>query len=305
MNATNTKNKVIVVTDAAAEQGIVTAKCLLEDGWTVRALTSDLEQAAVKLLMKRGIEVVEVNPHDRTAVEQALADAYGVFYVCAPQDDDIEAEVRHGKLIADAAKAAGVQHFVYGSAGGVDRGTGVSQLLGKWQLEQYICSLDMPVTILRPAMLMESVASAGLSNLVMISALSSLVRPEKTIQLISVEDIAVFASLAFAQPEHYIGRTLELAGDAVTLSRIARIRRRVQGARLLSLQMPQFVIRRLPADVIALAEWLNREGYQADIASLRQTHPGLMTFEHWLNHRETKTQLKRYNPVPSYAARSV
>jgi uncharacterized protein YbjT (DUF2867 family) len=295
----NTLNKVIVVTDATAKQGIITAKCLLEDGWTVRALTHDLDQVAARLLMKRGVEVLQVNPDDRAALDKALTGAYGVYYISPAED--IEAEIRQGKLIADAAKTAGMQHFVYNSAGGVDRETGIPQLAGKWQVEQYLKSQGLPYTILRPALLMESVASASLSNLVMVSALSKLLDARKTIQLIAVEDIARFASIAFMQPEQYIGRTMELAGDAVTLARIARIRRRVQGARLLSLQMPRFLIQRLPAEVSALAEWLDREGYQADINSLRELHPGLMTFERWLHQREAKSQLKWYNPATAYA----
>jgi uncharacterized protein YbjT (DUF2867 family) len=303
MNAMNNQNKLIVVNEATAKQGIVTAKSLVDDGWTVRALTHDMDHTVAKLLKKRGIEVVEIDPNNRSSLDKALVGAYGVYYVSSVEETELE--VMQGKLMADAARAAGVQHFIYNSAGGVDRETGIPQLAGKWQVEQYLCSSDMPVTILRPAMLMESVASAGLSNLLMISALSTMVRAEKTIQLISIEDIACFAAIAFSQPEQFVGRTMELAGDAVTLSRITRIRRRVQGARLISLRMPSLLLRRLPVEVTALAEWLDREGYQADIADLRQIHPGLMTFERWLNHRETKAQFKQYDPEPSYVARSV
>jgi uncharacterized protein YbjT (DUF2867 family) len=298
MNTIETNNKLIVVTEATAKQGILVAKCLAEDGWTVRTLTRDVDTSTAKLLKKRGIEVLEIDPESPTSLHNALAGAYGVYYVSS--EDDTETEIRQGKLMADAAKAAGVQHFVYNSAGGVDRETGISQLAGKWAVEQHLDCLDMPTTILRPAMLMESFASSSFANLLMISVLANLVREDKAIQLISAEDIAHFASIAFSRPEEYAGRTLELAGDAVTLARIARIRRRVQGTRLLSMRMPQFLVRRLPSDLIALAEWLDREGYQADIASLRQIEPGLMTFERWLNKQEVKTQFKRYEP--SFAA---
>ncbi len=59
-------------------------------------------------------------------------------------------EINQGKTLADAAKAAGVEHFLYSSAAGADRHTGISEQESKWAIEQYIRALDLPATILRP-----------------------------------------------------------------------------------------------------------------------------------------------------------
>ncbi|ALS28556.1 NmrA-like family protein [Paenibacillus sp. 32O-W] len=49
------------------------------------------------------------------------------------------------------------RHFVYSSVGGADRQA--SFRMAKWDIEQYVRSLKLPATILRPAGFMESCAS--------------------------------------------------------------------------------------------------------------------------------------------------
>ena len=66
-----------------------------------------------------------------------------------------EGEERQGKLLASLAAEAGVQHFVYCSAGGVDRHSGVPHFESKHAIEEHIRALGLPATILRPAAFME------------------------------------------------------------------------------------------------------------------------------------------------------
>ena len=47
------------------------------------------------------------------------------------------------------------------------------------------------------------------------------VRADIPMQLISVRDIGAFAAIAFDRPEHFLGRTVELAGDVLTPPQIA------------------------------------------------------------------------------------
>ena len=61
-----------------------------------------------------------------------------------------------GKLLASAAADAGVRHFVYTSAGGADRQSGIPHFESKWRVEQHIRSLGLPATILRPAAFMDN-----------------------------------------------------------------------------------------------------------------------------------------------------
>ena len=54
-------------------------------------------------------------------------------------------------------------------------------------------------------------------------------RPEKDVQSIAVEDIAVFAALAFANPQDFLGKTIELAGDELTEAQTAEVFSKVIG----------------------------------------------------------------------------
>jgi len=77
---------------------------------------------------------------------------------------------------------------------------GQSHFESKWIIEQYIHTLDVPYTILRPAYFMDNPNWSRAS--IMNGSLAGMgLRPEKGLQSIAVEDIAVFAAQAFAEPE--------------------------------------------------------------------------------------------------------
>ena len=45
--------------------------------------------------------------------------------------------------------------------------------------------------------------------------------PDTRLQVIAAENIGSFAALAFEQPESFIGKALEIAGDELTMTEIA------------------------------------------------------------------------------------
>src|SRR5437660_392502 len=106
----NKTGKIILVTGATGRQGGATARHLLTNGWRVRALTRDPNKPAAQTLQLAGAEVIQGDYDDRASLEAAMQGVYGVFSVQASVD-----EVRQGKQIADVARAASVQHFVYSS----------------------------------------------------------------------------------------------------------------------------------------------------------------------------------------------
>lgn len=287
--------KIIAVTGATGQQGGAVAKKLLADGWQVRALTRDHSKPAAQALAKAGAELVPGDMDSRSELDAAFQGAYGVFSVQNFWLPTVgfEGEIRQGKNVADAAKAAGVQHLVYSSVGAAHRGMGQKHFESKWIIEQYIHSLELPYTILRPAAFFENFnweRPAILNGT--FNALG--LRPEKERQLIAVEDIAVFVALAFSNPEQYLGKTIELAGDALTESQIAETFAKVIG-RLVQLTMPTGGIgRRSEEEMKAMFNFFNGEAYNADISALRKLHPGLLTLEQWLR----KNGWENAEPVP-------
>lgn len=276
-------NKIIAVTGGTGQQGGEVARKLLADGWKVRALTRDLNKPAAQELKSLGAEIVAGDMDDRAQLDAAFDGAYGVFSVQNFWLPNVgfEGEVRQGKNVADAAKAAGVGHLVYSSVGAAHRGMGQKHFESKWIIEQHIHALDIPYTILRPAFFMGNYnwSRAQILN----GTLTSLgLRPEKEIQSIAVEDIGVFAVLAFANPEQYIGKTIELAGDELTESQIVDTFTKVIGRPVKLIMPSEEDGRRSDEEMKAMFNFFNGEAYAADIPALRKLHPGLLTLEQYL-----------------------
>ena len=103
-------NKTVLVLGATGRQGGASARHLLTQDWRVRALTRDPNRLAAQALQQAGAEVIQGDYDDRASLAAAMQGVYGVFSVQASLD-----EVRQGKNIADVARAASVQHFVYSS----------------------------------------------------------------------------------------------------------------------------------------------------------------------------------------------
>lgn len=288
-------DKIIAVAGATGQQGGAVARKLLADGWKVRALTRDINKPAAQEMVSLGAEIVAGDMEDRAQLDAAFQGAYGVFSVQNFWLPNVgfEDEIKQGKNVADAAKAAGVQHLVYSSVGAAHRGMGQKHFESKWIIEQHIHSLDIPYTILRPAAFFENFnwERAHILN----GTFNAIgLRPEKERQLISVEDIAVFVALAFADPKGYLGKTIELAGDALTESQIVDTFAKVVG-RPVKLTMPSGGPgRRSDEEMTAMFNFFNGEAYDADIAALRKLHPGLLTLEQFLR----KNGWENAEPLP-------
>jgi len=151
----------------------------------------------------------------------------------------------------------------------------------KWIIEQYIQSIGLPYTILRPAAFMENY------NWTRAYILSGTfqgfgLRPDKSLQLVATDDIGVFAELAFANPDQYLGKTIELAGDELTETQIAEVFSKVIG-RPVKVAGPQNPTGTAPTEEqIAMFNFFNGVGYDADIAALRRLYPALQNLEQYL-----------------------
>lgn len=272
----NKDNKTILVTGATGQQGGATARHLLNRGWSVRGLTRNPGSPAAQALAEAGAVVVEGDLDDRAALDAALDGAYGV-YSFPNLSSGIEVEIRQGTAVADAAKAAGVEHFVQGSVGGAERESGVPHFESKWQIEEYVRGLGLPATFLRPAYFMENL-NWKRAQILDGTYESMGLKPDKAVQMIAADDIGAFAALAFENPQGYIGQGLEIAGDELTESQVVAIMEQVIGRRI-------SLVPGGPApneDWALMIGWFNDKGFDADIPALRAIHPELMTFETWL-----------------------
>ena len=107
--------------------------------------------------------------------------------------------------------------------------------------------------------------------------------PDKPLQQFDIEDIGVFAAMAFEDPQRGIGREVVLAGDQPTMLQMAEAFSRVTGGGVNYFQVPWDRFREFAGEEITIMyRWVNEAGYEADIAALREEYPYLTTLEQYL-----------------------
>ncbi len=164
------------------------------------------------------------------------------------------------------------------------RKTGIAAFEGKWEIEEHIRRIGLPYTILRPTSLMEDWEE--MRQEIIGGTLAQPLDPHTALQQVSVEDIGVFAAMAFEDPKGWLGHEVDLAGDESTMVELAETFGRVMGRKVEYVQVPWEEFREAYGeDLTVMYEWFNEAGYEADIGALREEYPGLTTFEQYLrNH---------------------
>ena len=291
------KRHTVLVIGATGQQGGAVARHLLRDGWEVRALVRNPNKEEARALRKQGAQLVQGDLYDRASLAAALRGAYGVFSVQNYWLPDVgyEGEIKQGKLLADLAKEATIQHFVYTSVGAAHRGLGQKHFESKWIVEGYIKELGLEHTIVRPAAFMNNLewSRAEISNGVL---RSWGVRQDKRTQLIAVEDIGAIVAIVFSNRPEYLGQTLEIAGDELTEAEQAKAFSTVVGRHIEVVRPEKLEGDTQGEEQLAGIRFFNGEAYTANIAAVRRIHPGLRTLEQYL--RETGWENLPALPMP-------
>lgn len=280
----------ILVTGATGKQGGAVARCLLEAGFHVRAFVRDPAKPAARKLSDGGAEMAPGDLDDAAAIRRALAGVdgvftYGVYSAQAAHEaggGNVAGEVRQGRLLAELAAEAKIGHFVYGSVGSANRRTGVPHFDTKGEVEVHIGKLALPATILRPVFFMQNWERLRASVLET-GVLAQPLKPATRHQQIAVQDIGAFAARVFADPRRWIGQSIDLAGDALTMEETAAAMSRVTGRALRYVQMPWDEFEAwLGRESALMFRFFDNTGFNADPAALRAEVPGALTLEAYL-----------------------
>ncbi|MFF3335490.1 NmrA/HSCARG family protein [Streptomyces sp. NPDC002888] len=288
--------KTVLVTGATGNQGGATARHLLAAGWRVRALVRDDRAPAAAALAAAGVELVRGDLDDHASLDVAVRGAYGVYSVQSANDN----EITQGRNVADAATAAGVQHLVYSSVGGVESQNRfyVEQGWGpidKWQIEEHIRDLGVPTTILRPAGFMEDFTSPA--RFFQNGSLNVPWHDDLVMQLIAIDDIGVFAALAFAEPDAYLGKAMEITGDRLTAPQIADALSTAANRPIPHTRVPLEILWEHHPEAAKVFTWANETYYDTDPVPLRRAHADLMDFSTWLDRSGKERLLTQLDPL--------
>jgi uncharacterized protein YbjT (DUF2867 family) len=103
------------------------------------------------------------------------------------------------------------------------------------------------------------------------------------VQVIALEDIAEFATMAFTQPDRFAGRILELAGDQPTPVEAAKAITEATGIQVRYQELTDAEAAAMGPHITEIRDgWREGNRWHADIEALRVIHPGLRTFRDWL-----------------------
>jgi uncharacterized protein YbjT (DUF2867 family) len=278
-------DKTVLVTGATGRQGGAVIRHMLPKGWRLRALTRNPTNQAAQELARQGVEVVQGDLEDQASLTTPIRGVYGVYSVQDFWAVGAKREIAQGKNLADAAKKAGVQHFVYSSVGGAERNSGIPHWETKWEIEKHIRSLGLPATVIRPAGYMENYYVDQVEIGILKGKLADPIRADKPYQTIATDDIGAFAALAFERPQEFIGKELEIAGSELTNPEAAKVFSRVLGKPVKFQKLPLPLLRLvLGKEFYLMFRWFNEAGFKADIQGLRRAYPEvrLHTLEEWL-----------------------
>ncbi len=274
-------SRVILVSGATGTQGGAVARALVERGFAVRGLTRNPDSERARALSALGVEMVRGDFDDTASLDAALAGAYGAYSVQQYRGIGVDEEIRQSKAFADAAKRAGVQHFVYSSVLFAHLGTGVPQFESKLEIEEYIQSIGLPYSFVRPAAFMSNLEGAREA------ALSGVYRtpfpPDMARLHIAPRDIGRVVAEAFANPEEWIGRGLDLAGQRISFNDLAATMGRALGRDVRYEQIPweEYSASATPT-AVSREQWFMANPVPIDLDALHREFPGFMTIEEYL-----------------------
>ena len=273
--------KLILVSGATGRQGGAVARELLSRGYPVRGLTRNPDSERAQQLAGLGIEMVKGDFDDVDSLNGATQGVYGVFSVQNFWEHGKEGEIRQGRNLADAAKRAGASHFVYTSVASADKNTGIPHFDSKYEIEEYIKTIQLPYTVIRPVSFMENweYSRADIVNGMIYGPLS----PGTRTQHITVKDIGRFAAEAFDNPAEWLGVSIDIAGDDHTQQELAGLFSRVTGKEVSYVRMSWDEFEEQQgAEMTIMEKWFEDVGYSVDVADLRSKFPWLTSLEQYL-----------------------
>lgn len=275
--------KSILVSGATGQQGSAVIQALSKDDIQITGITRNVNSPKAQKLSNLGVEMISVDFTDQDAMVEVMRKVDTVFSMTTPFEAGLDAEVKQGKTMADAAAKAGVEHFIFSSVGDADRSTGIPHFDSKFEVEKHISTLGLNYTIVGPSYFMENLMAFnidGLKNGVLQMAMPS----ERKLQQIAVEDIGRFVAAVVSKGEAMFGKRVDISGDELSGDEAAAILSNVTGKKIRYEGFSPDVVRQQSEDLAIMYEWFISDGYTANLEELKTY--GFMDFETWASKQD-------------------
>ena len=285
----------ILVIGATGNQGGHVAKALLDEGWTVHALTRNAESPKAQALKSQGAHLVTGDMADLPALTNAITAVTGVFSVQNFWDLGLKEEVRLGSHVIQAAiNADNHPHIVYSSGLGAEQQQNVAAIDGKAILEEKLRHSGLPFTILRPGLFMDDFLGASLPfarpiqklldghrrlvGRLFLATLRAVVPKDSRIPLTTLQDVGRMAAWALENPEKSQGKAYEVIGSSETAKTLCALWTEVTGQEIPGIPGLRLGLRIGHPKMLTLLGWLGQS--ETPVTS---TPVVLSTFREWLN----------------------
>ena len=235
------EKKIIAVVGATGAQGGGLVRAILSDkntGFTVRAITRDVQSDKAKGLAALGSEVVAADLDSPESLKKAFAGAYGAFCLTNFWEHfSPEKELAQAKAQAQAAKDTGVQHVIWSTLEDTRKWVPLSDnrmptLMGKYKVPHFdakgeadaeFTKLGLPTTLLLTSFYWDNLIHFGMGPKKGPDGTLAFTMPmdDKKLPGIAAEDIGKCALGIFKKGREYIGRTIGVAGEHLTATQMA------------------------------------------------------------------------------------
>ena len=266
---TESETRVLVVGATGNQGGAVVDHLLASTAaFDVRGLTRDATSDAAQALEDRGVTMVEGDLDDPETLRDPVGDADAVFAVTNFWTEGYDAQVQQGKNVADVAAEEGVDQFVFSGVGSHDEDTGVPHFDSAGEIDEYVRDLDLPWTILKPVFFMENL-EAFAEDVAEDGRLALPLAEGVGLQMVTNDDLGHAAAVAIANPEEFVGESIDLAGDERSLVETAEILTEVTGRDVEAVHVPiEDAYETFGEEFTVMCEWFNEVGYSADVPAL-------------------------------------
>lgn len=261
----------ILITGGTGQQGGAVIEALLPLQWNLNVITRNTESHGALRLKEKGVNVFQCDITSTLEMAEFMEGMDGVFALTTPFEKGADYEVIQGKSLAEAAKEAGISHFVFSSVAGADSNTGIPHFDSKYKIEEIIRSLDLNYTIIAPVYFMDNLLSPWMfTALKENEILSSAMPGNRSLQQISLKNIGEMVREVFIRGKEVYGRRIEIAGDELTGEEQAALITKAVGHFVAYKEFSTHVYEKDNPEMGLMYNWFISRGYSVDIPSLKK-----------------------------------
>ncbi len=312
------QRRVIAVVGATGAQGGGLCEAILNDpngGFSCRAITRDPHKDKARALAARGAEVVQADLDDVASLTRAFTGAAGAYCVTNFWEHfSAEKEKAQAKNLADAARAAGVQHVIWSTLEDTRKlmdadDARMPMLQEKYRVPHFDAKADadehfadLPSTYLVTSFYWDNLYAFGLAPKKAADGVYEWAFPmaDKRLAGIAAEDIGQIAYALFKAGHTYVGQRIGVASEHLTIEQMGAALSRVLGIgpiRYHDVSADAYRGFGFPGademgNMLQVYRDFEREVTgQRDTVQSRALYPRLLTFEQFLTRHKDKIPL--------------